>query len=684
MVDISFNHYHIMRPYMNNVNWIIPCNIKKYDVISAFKEKSVIDWRQSVKVKVGDIIYIYCSAPISRIMFKTAVLESDIIAGKHDISDNKYYVGGIDSFENNPRFGYMKLQLLNQIDGTELSLENLLENGLNAAPQGQQRLSGEILEYIQSKEMITDYKEYEYLIENKVDLSLLIKSYEKRITEIKNKESELETLRKKFVSDFPISQIINLEKEKFVVGLDRKDTFCYRIETELAQLGDIHGSTSFKFGLYYGVKGNDKIPKYRYAKKFGDNPEIAFNNIKKSIVELLFDGLNNDYKSIRKNELASVFRGKILATYFPERYFNIFSDEHLNYFLKKLVIKYSPNDDVLEKQLKLIHWKNNNPIASKWTNYIFSDFLYTMLGHPTKKDDDRKQLQRLRDNEYPRDYVTESILSKSKWKTALNNPDVFKSTDIEILQKFYVSDNHAAACSEIGVLEGVNHSSYISPMVNLAKRVSEYFNIPPIIIDGNQVWWRVLFWGRYKDNGIFEWKIQPRLAEALSEMFPEWDIQIDDIYEDEQDQKLLDDISRSTPTTINTEIKYESKPRAELVEVNGHKVYPRDRRTALNALAIAEYKCEYDNNHVLFNRRNSNINYTEPHHLIPMAKSEEFDMSLDIEANIVSLCSNCHNQIHYGKDADKLLTKLYNERKELLEKSGIKISLEELLAMYGY
>ena len=58
-------------------------------------------------------------------------------------------------------------------------------------------------------------------------------------------------------------------------------------------------------------------------------------------------------------------------------------------------------------------------------------------------------------------------------------------------------------------------------------------------------------------------------------------------------------------------------------------------------------------------------------------------MSLDREENIVSLCSNCHNEIHYGRDAMVLIEKLYSDRKELLESIGITITLGELLEMYG-
>ncbi len=65
-----------------------------------------------------------------------------------------------------------------------------------------------------------------------------------------------------------------------------------------------------------------------------------------------------------------------------------------------------------------------------------------------------------------------------------------------------------------------------------------------------------------------------------------------------------------------------------------------------------------------------------------MAYQDLFEYSLDVEANIVSLCSNCHNQIHYGRGSETLIEMLYLERKQELEKNGISISLDGLLALY--
>ena len=66
-----------------------------------------------------------------------------------------------------------------------------------------------------------------------------------------------------------------------------------------------------------------------------------------------------------------------------------------------------------------------------------------------------------------------------------------------------------------------------------------------------------------------------------------------------------------------------------------------------------------------------------------MSYSDMFEVSLDVEENIVSLCSNCHNQLHYGEGAELLLKKLYNEREKELENVGIHIGFSELLKMYG-
>ena len=116
--------------------------------------------------------------------------------------------------------------------------------------------------------------------------------------------------------------------------------------------------------------------------------------------------------------------------------------------------------------------------------------------------------------------------------------------------------------------------------------------------------------------------------------------------------------------------------------IKKQKVYPRNRNVCELALIYAENKCEIDPTHPSFLRKSNGKNYTETHHLIPMSYQDDFDVGIDVLANVVSLCSNCHNQIHYGQGNEKLIENLFWQRKERLKETGINIELEELLKMY--
>lgn len=59
-------------------DWIIPANPKYYDVIQAFEEHEIIDWKQSSDIHVGDLIYMYVAAPYSALMYKCKAIEVDI------------------------------------------------------------------------------------------------------------------------------------------------------------------------------------------------------------------------------------------------------------------------------------------------------------------------------------------------------------------------------------------------------------------------------------------------------------------------------------------------------------------------------------------------------------------------------------------------------------------------------
>lgn len=124
--------------------------------------------------------------------------------------------------------------------------------------------------------------------------------------------------------------------------------------------------------------------------------------------------------------------------------------------------------------------------------------------------------------------------------------------------------------------------------------------------------------------------------------------------------------------------------RPEYKEVYERKIWKRNSRYAAEAITAANYLCEIDKQHQHFISKFSKENYVEAHHLIPMKFQHRFNKSLDVHANIVSICPVCHKKLHHGylEEKKKLLCTLFNDRKERLAECKIKITLEELYSCY--
>ena len=59
-------------------HWIIPCNLKVFDVIAHFKANKQVVWKNSFTIKAGDIAYIYLGQPYSEIKYKCRVISNDV------------------------------------------------------------------------------------------------------------------------------------------------------------------------------------------------------------------------------------------------------------------------------------------------------------------------------------------------------------------------------------------------------------------------------------------------------------------------------------------------------------------------------------------------------------------------------------------------------------------------------
>ncbi|MBZ0110388.1 MAG: hypothetical protein K8F52_17190 [Candidatus Scalindua rubra] len=211
--------------------------------------------------------------------------------------------------------------------------------------------------------------------------------FEKIRDTIRSDFKELFKAREQFIKDYTIKTISSLKLDDYVTGKG-SPSFCNRIENELNAWGNIHGSTAKKFGIYYGVDGDDKEKKYRIGKgEFGTSINNAFEKVKSSIVELIKN--ENNFDVLKKNPISPMFKGKILSVYHPDKFLNIFSATYLDYFINMLGLENNSKSE-LDKQNRLLEFKNRDLVMKSWSIFEFNKFLYKSFGKPNNdlKDDE--------------------------------------------------------------------------------------------------------------------------------------------------------------------------------------------------------------------------------------------------------------------------------------------------------
>lgn len=181
--------------------------------------------------------------------------------------------------------------------------------------------------------------------------------------------------RGKFLEKFPLESLPNLELDDYVIGY-QKPTFCAYVEAKTRPWANIQGATSKKFGIYFGKTKTDPTKKYRFTHRFGHTANEAFDSVKAAVLDLIRLGQSPqlDFERIDKNPLSQMFKAKILSLYFPDRFLNVCSADHL----EMLGVELDLGDDrrPSEYQHLLLDIKLSNRTTQAWSNPKFMSFLY--------------------------------------------------------------------------------------------------------------------------------------------------------------------------------------------------------------------------------------------------------------------------------------------------------------------
>jgi hypothetical protein len=313
---------------------------------------------------------------------------------------------------------------------------------------------------------------------DKENLRWLQKNFEGDRQEFVKKEMlALDRLRLKFVKIYNFEKIKKLKPEEYVIG--KKNSFCYWLEVQLKELGNIHGSTAFKFGIYFGKTKSDSEIKYRFLKKYGKTPEEAFRNVKEEILKLLIDGESGNLDGLQANLLAPMVKGKILSLYYSDRYLNIFDKTYLDYYLEKLGVHFQfQKFNDFQKRGLLLNFKNSDEVMSGWTVYEFTRFLIKTFGRPARKNsappelqesflpDIKKALKNLEFINYQPGQLKEKV-SRNTSKEGYHKPDYEKKNRIN--KEIGDRGELIALCAEIKRLKGSGQKQ----LVEKVRHVSE-------------------------------------------------------------------------------------------------------------------------------------------------------------------------------------------------------------------
>lgn len=288
------------------------------------------------------------------------------------------------------RFGQRVINLLGISNQTKINNEKVYWNipfetdySKNIGSSFSWKLRQELVEALKEEWKLNNIEIY--------DIDLEIKEYindndpeefEKYI------EDELK-IRNDFSTKFNLNKLMTMPINEFVIGKSQidengKNAFCYVLETQMKKLGEMRGATVEKFGIWYSKDEED----YKYTNKYGNTVDEAYKNVIEAICKLIVAGNNDDYESIDNSLIPPLFKGKILSTYYPDKYLPIFKNEDVDKFLNVLDITYDVHQyNTLEKKKRLLrNFKNSNQLLNKYSDFYFVRFLYSTYKKELKEE----------------------------------------------------------------------------------------------------------------------------------------------------------------------------------------------------------------------------------------------------------------------------------------------------------
>lgn len=243
---------------------------------------------------------------------------------------------------------------------------------------------------------------------------------------------ERDKLYNDFLQRFPIEHLPNMTLEEYF-NLERKDSFCYWLESKLDKLGSIWGGYAYKFGIYkydnIPIESSkyDRDSQYAWRRAIGQTATEVFGKVREEIVQTALSAQKGDWGAIESLEQSKT---RALGPAIIWKIAFLYSNKQLLpiYNIKEWLIPLAqyfgmPNADKasrMELQRFLLEKKGNKELFQ---------FYEELLGIHDKL----KQEQKEKEEEQTPISPTKVISTSTRqywWLVA--SPDIWKFSDIKV------------------------------------------------------------------------------------------------------------------------------------------------------------------------------------------------------------------------------------------------------------
>ena len=128
--------------------WIFIANPNRFRMNDYLADNGFVEFFQRNKVEVGDVVYLYMTAPYRRIEYKLYVERMNIPL-KESVDDRAYSLRK-HPLEFKPTDQFVRLRLQERVIDPGLNLSCLYEHGLTGSMQTNKRANKELTDYINS------------------------------------------------------------------------------------------------------------------------------------------------------------------------------------------------------------------------------------------------------------------------------------------------------------------------------------------------------------------------------------------------------------------------------------------------------------------------------------------------------------------------------------------------------